>query len=179
VGAQELGERAEGEAPSDTPALVALYHHISSKEVLLYDICKLSLRKITDDILALAPDEDVTVERLHSLIAAHVNRALKERDLHATMLTEFRELSPAHRREVVNLRAAYEELWRKQLAAGQAKGLIRSDIDARYLTLSLLNLLNWTIFWYEPTGALSSSELAEIFFQLYMNGAHGGVPDPH
>ena len=68
------------------------------------------------------------------------------------------------------MRARYETLWRDQLAAGQKKGLIRSDIDVRYLTLSLLNLLNWTIFWYEPTGRMSPTELAEVFFAVYVEG---------
>jgi hypothetical protein len=99
-----------------------------------------------------------------------MNRALSERDMHATMLTEFRELSADDRRKVIEMRARYESLWREQLAAGQKKGLIRSDIDVRYLTLSLLNLLNWTIFWYEPSGPMSPADLAEVFFAVHMTG---------
>lgn len=154
----------------------SLYHHISSKEMLLYEICLTALRGITEDFIAVAPDDNVTMGRLRSLFVAHMNRAMRGRDLHATMLIEFRELSEDHRRVVLALRAEYEALWRKQLVAGQVKGIIRSDLDAKYLTLTLLNLLNWAIFWYDPSGPLSPAELAAIFFAVYIEGAEERPP---
>lgn len=154
----------------------SLYHHISSKEVLLYEICVRSLQNITEDFERAAATPGTFNERIPRLFLAHTERALKERDGHATMLTEFRELSPDHRDEVVRGRARFESLWRTQIEQGQAEGWVRDDIDAKYLTLTLLNMLNWTIFWYEPSAELSPEQLAGIFCSIFLDGA-GGTPD--
>jgi hypothetical protein len=113
----------------------------------------------------------VTAERIRALFHVHVDRALGDRDMHATMLTEFRELSSPHRDEVLAMRTRYERLWQDQLAAGQQRGVIRADIDVRYLTLSALNMLNWSIFWYRADGELNTEELADVFFTIYVEGA--------
>lgn len=148
----------------------SLYHHISSKEVLLYEICIRSLSHIIDDFEQTVSRTSKDPDRIRALFTTHLDCAITERDMHATMLTEFRELSPRHRREVIKLRAEYEALWREQLEAGQQDGWIRSDIDAKYLTLTLLNMLNWTIFWYEPGGELKPGELADLFYKVYAEG---------
>lgn len=148
-----------------------LYHYTSNKESLLYEICLESLQRISTDLKNARAGMPGSLDRLRSMFRAHTVRALGDRDLHATMLTEFRELSAVHRQRVVRERGKYESLWRQELEAGQAAGVIRSDISAKLLTLSLLNLLNWTIFWYEPDGDLSPEELADVFANVYLEGA--------
>ena len=55
-----------------------------------------------------------------------------------------------------------------------AQGRLRTDIDVKYLALSLLNLLNWTIFWYQPGGSLEPEQLADILATIFIEGA--GAP---
>jgi hypothetical protein len=35
----------------------------------------------------------------------------------------------------------------------------------------MLNLLNWTIFWYSPDGELTPDQLAEQFRRIFLFGA--------
>ena len=165
---RQLGDRVGIRGPS-------LYHHISSKEDLLHEICIRSLEDISLDLALASEGRESSPELLRDLIIAHTSRALNDRDMHATMLTEFRELSLQHRKEVVKLRADYEMTWRTLLKEGQELGWIRSDVDAKYLALTLLNTLNWTIFWYEPDAGLRPAELAEIFSKTFLEGAAGPV----
>lgn len=171
--------RARGYARSSTRQLgdllgirgASLYHHIRSKEDILYEICVRSLTTITEDVEAAVAIDAPMEERLRAMVRAHVVRALSDRDLHATMLAELRELSDERREDILERRRAYERLVREQLERGQAEGALRTDVDAKYLGLALLNLLNWTIFWFEPGAGLDPEELADVLFEIFFRGS--------
>ena len=48
--------------------------------------------------------------------------------------------------------------------------VIRNDVDPKLLTVALLNLLNWTIFWFEPGGGLQADDLGEVLAKIYLQG---------
>jgi AcrR family transcriptional regulator len=174
--------REKGFAATSTRALSerlgiqnsSLYHHIRSKDDLLYSISMEAVRHmdetldavLADDTYALAPAS----ERLRRVITAHLTAALGDRDMHATALFEMRALPPERRDEVVAARAGYELRLREILVQAQGSGDVVADASAQYLTLALLNLLNWSIFWYRPDGDLTIVELAEILSNVYLTG---------
>ncbi|HEX4110419.1 MAG TPA: TetR/AcrR family transcriptional regulator [Solirubrobacteraceae bacterium] len=145
-----------------------LYHHVQSKEAILEWLCIESLRRVTADVREVIERED---EPLRPMIERHLLVALADRDMHATMLLESGSLSGERRARVVALRRDYELLVEGVIAAEQREGRLRSDYEARPLTLSLLNLLNWTIFWYEPQGAMSAADVARMLASVYLDGA--------
>jgi hypothetical protein len=91
--------------------------------------------------------------------------------MHAVMLTELRSLEAEKRDEVIALRDGYEQLIFGVLDEQQALGNLRRDIDARLMTLALLDLLNWAIFWFQPGGTLTADALAEVLGEIFINGA--------
>ncbi len=151
----------------------SLYHHVRSKEDLLYEICVASLEHIQLAVQTAVDAVDDPLERVRTLIRAHVMAMLLDQDKHSTMLTELRALSTQRRVEIVKLRDGYEDLVRDVLAQAQAAGALRPDLPAKYLSLSLLNLLNWAIFWFERDGELSSENVADVLTTIYLNGATG------
>jgi hypothetical protein len=64
----------------------------------------------------------------------------------------------------------------RTIAEGQACHTIRGDRSAKELTLGLLNLLNWTIFWYRPNGELTPDSIADLMITIFVDGV--GVSDP-
>jgi AcrR family transcriptional regulator len=168
--------RRKGYAQSSTRELAemlgirkaTLYHHISSKEELLEALCVESLRRLTADVSEVIERVE---EPLRPMIEMHLTVALRDRDMHATMLTEHGALSPERRARVIALRRDYESLLGDVIAADQAAGRLRDDIEARYLTLALLNLLNWTIFWFDPEGELPPERFAQMLADIYLGGA--------
>lgn len=148
----------------------SLYHHISTKEDLLFEISIRSLTHIIDAVRA-AAEAAPPEQRMQALIRAHLETALAEQDMHATMLIELNHLTLERRAAVVAKRAAYEQLVAREIAQAQAAGLLRADLSARQLTLALLNLLNWTIFWYRVEGADTAASLAEWMGSLFLHGA--------
>jgi len=148
----------------------SLYHYVERKDDLLSDICMESLRRIDSEV-AKAAEGASTANRVSRVIHAHVRSALVDRDLHTVMLIELRALSPTRHGEVVKRRDMYEERIRGIIRMGQEDGLLRSDVKTEYLTLALLNLLNWTIFWYQPSGPLSPEELGDLLATQFLDGA--------
>ncbi|QYJ16596.1 HTH-type transcriptional repressor KstR2 [Rubrobacter xylanophilus DSM 9941] len=157
----------------------SLYHHMESKEELLYDICVESLGNIRSAVEAAVEGVEDPLERVRALIRAHVVSMLMDKEKHATMLTEMRSLSEKRRREVIRLRDEYERLVRSVLAEAQEAGVLRDDLSAKQLALCLLNLMNWAIFWFRSGEELSPERLAEVFTTLFLEGAGtGGEASP-
>jgi AcrR family transcriptional regulator len=147
----------------------SLYHHIKSKDELLYRICMTSLDRITasvEEACAAAPQEI----RLAAAIKAHCSVALRDQDMHAVMLGEMRALTPENQRKVRNRRSNYERIIRDLIAADQEAGRLRTDMNAKLLTLALLNLLNWTIFWYHFDGPWAPDALSAALSEIFMHG---------
>jgi AcrR family transcriptional regulator len=148
----------------------SLYHHIRSKEDLLHDISMQSLAHIHEAVTAAATTAE-PCDRLSAVITAHLKTALSDRDMHATMLTELRSMNPEHRAEVLGRRDDYDKIILEVLEDEQAEGRLRCDLSAHMLKLALLNLLNWTIFWYRPDGEQTITELASTLSDLFVHGA--------
>ena len=148
----------------------SLYYHIESKEKLLYDLCVESLGNIHGAVAEAVADTTDPLDRVRAMIRAHVVAMLKDREKHATMLTELKALSPALQVEIVRLRDEYDSLVQSILSEAQDSGVLWKEASAKELELALLNLLNWTIFWYRPNGELSPENLAELFEKIYLGG---------
>ena len=147
----------------------SLYHHIKSKEDLLYEISIQSLDHIQNAVTAAATASD-SEHRLAAIIAAHLETSLNERDMHATMLTELRSMSMDRRSDVLERRDRYEQTILDAIGDEQDAGRLRADLNKNLLMLSLLNLLNWTIFWYRPDGDQTIPELASSLHDVFVNG---------
>ena len=149
----------------------SLYHHINSKEDLLYQISVNSLEHIINGVAAAVEASDDPIERVRTLIHAHVASMIADQNKHSVMLTELRALSPGRRTEIVAMRDEYERLVAGVLGGACVSGALRSDVPVKVLALSLLNLLNWSIFWFQRDGGLSPAMLAEYLATLYLSGA--------
>jgi hypothetical protein len=87
-------------------------------------------------------------------------------------MTQMDSLTPEHREVIYGLRRAYEHRLRTIIEAGQRRGDIRMDLEAKYLTLAMSNLVNWSIFWFGDSGdKLSVHEWAAILKTIFMDGA--------
>ncbi|GAC1302347.1 MAG: TetR/AcrR family transcriptional regulator [Vulcanimicrobiaceae bacterium] len=149
----------------------SLYHHIRSKEDLLFEISVDSLEHITRDVTAAVEAVDDPLERVRALIHAHVATMIADQNKHSVMLTELRAFTPGRRAQIVALRDRYEAVIAAVLERACRAGSLRSDVPVKYLVLSLLNLLNWSIFWFQRDGSLSPRQLADCFTTLFLSGA--------
>jgi cyclohexanecarboxylate-CoA ligase len=148
----------------------SLYHHIASKEELLYRICRESIERIIHTVKS-ATLEGPIEERVPRLIHGHITEMLANHDMNATMLLELRALTGDFRVKIITLRDQYETFVRTTVAGAQDQGLLRTDITDRHLTLMLMSLLNWPMVWFRPDGELTAAELGDLIMRLFLEGA--------
>ncbi len=170
---------AKGYAATSTREIAAglglrkasLYYHIETKEDLLHAICKSSLEQIRGDVEEALKDVQAPLDRVQTLIAAHIESTLRDQDKHAATMAEMHLLSAARRDEIAALRDGYEDLVSRELSGAQKAGLLRKDVPLKHLSLSLLGLMNRVAVWYRRKGPLAPEHLGSLYANLFLLGA--------
>jgi TetR/AcrR family transcriptional regulator, cholesterol catabolism regulator len=147
------------------------YYYFPSKEDLLRQIRQDALDEITAAVTKAVDGALSGSDAVTRMIHAHVGTIVQSQHAHTTMLSELRSLNGQHREAIVAARDRYEALVRSVLASAKDDGSLKTSIELEPLTLLLLNLLNWTIFWYRPHLAMTGDELADRMVTLFLHGA--------
>jgi len=155
----------------------SLYHHIQSKEDLLYEImryCSTALLARMEPVVA-APLP--SAEKLTRFIETHLDTVIALRPEFRVLVRELRSLPPARREKIVKFRDQYETLVRKIIADGVAAGGYRR-IDPKYAGFVILGVCNWFGQWYSLRGPLSRPEIARTFADLLLLGLGAPAVSP-
>jgi DNA-binding GntR family transcriptional regulator/AcrR family transcriptional regulator len=148
-----------------------LYYHVKGKEDLLYLIIKSSIETLEADVNKALEGATCPFEQLAVLIQAHCISLLRDQTQHATALAEVRALSQERLAEIVGMRKSYQRRIRQIIDAGQNRGVIRGDVEPRYLASMLLGLLDRTVEWRRKSGPLGPAEIAHDLCDIYLFGA--------
>ena len=147
----------------------SLYHHVSSKQEILLALLNQALELLFERISAICSQNIPADEKLSQMIRAYLQILAENTDLSSVLLFEHRSLErKQHARHVPN-RDKFEALWRAVLEEGVAAKLFTCD-DPALTARAILGILNWTITWYRPEGALSIDEVADNYSTLLLNG---------
>jgi len=148
----------------------SLYAHIGSKEELLFDVANDGGDRFLERAeLALNLDATAT-QRLHALMAGHVETAIEHLDAASVFLTEWRYLSDAPRATIRSKRDRYEAIATTIVQDGITSGEFRADADVRFAVLLFLSAGNWVYEWVRPEGSLTPTEIGERFAELIVRG---------
>jgi AcrR family transcriptional regulator len=148
-----------------------LYYHVESKEDLLFLICQSSLTQIRTDVESALADVEDPLERMQTLISSHIESLLRDEAAHSTTFTEMHALSAERFAQIMELRDNYENLVRRVMREAQDAGVLRADIEVKYLSLALLGMMNRVMVWYRRGGPLSPSQIGRLFSMLFLAGA--------
>lgn len=148
----------------------SLYHHVSSKEDLLFEICRAALAELLNAAETSVSGVSDPLERLQRLVRAALSTQLQNQKTHATMAFELRSVSRARQGELLAVFDRYRELARRVIGDAQAAGALRDDIEPRYFALSLWNIMSWVLLWYRPDGTFTRDALARHILDLWLNG---------
>src|SRR5438128_5135491 len=121
-----------------------LYHHVTSKESLLYTVLDYGL-DLTESYVV-KPIEEIAdpLQRLKTMIDLHLQLVLEERNLEVTgLLHECKTLSPADRTRINRRKKEYVKMTSKLIADVVKKQNIK-DVNPKLAAFALLGMLNWT-----------------------------------
>ena len=147
----------------------SLYHHVSSKQEILFELLDRALELLLERIAPIASLDLPADEGLCKMIREYLLILAENTDLSAVLLFEHRSLEGRqHARHVPN-RDKFEALWREVLMDGVRARQFACD-DVPLTTRAILGILNWTITWYRPNGSLTVEQIADHYSNLLLNG---------
>jgi TetR/AcrR family transcriptional regulator, cholesterol catabolism regulator len=146
------------------------FYHFKTKQDILVAVMEQGLAeglRKTEEVMALPlPPE----QKLVRLIRAQLGTILEEdSDFIPVLLYDWRSLSPANRRRIVELKDRYDALWQHVIDDLQRLGHMPGD--AQLVRLLLLGAVNWTGRWYRGDGRLSLDKVAEDAARLFLRGS--------
>src|SRR5262245_9880445 len=146
-----------------------LYHYISSKESLLFDIITLGLDSIDEEVVeptrAVADPE----ERFLDIVLRHALLATCNDGVITLLIDEVHALPQPQRKKINLRRRKYFEYVRGVLRELEAVGRLQ-DIDPTVAAFSVVGAIMWLPQWFRPGGRLSSEEVAEETVQFITAG---------
>lgn len=146
----------------------ALYHHIGSKERLLFEIVTLHVVEVVEQARAVR-DAPVTcdekVRRLSRLMMGTIASHLPE---WTVFFRDVGALSGPLRREALSVRAAFEDVWIDVIDEGVRAGEFR-ELDP-IVVKGILGMHNYSNVWIRPRGRLAPEEIADAFAELLLGG---------
>jgi TetR/AcrR family transcriptional regulator, cholesterol catabolism regulator len=147
----------------------SLYHHVSSKQEILFELLDRALELLLERISPIASLDLPAEERLRRMIREYLLILAENTDLSAVLLFEHRSLEGRqHARHIPN-RDKFENLWREVLKDGVRSRQFACD-DIPLSARAILGILNWTITWYKPHGPLTVQQIADQYSNLLLNG---------
>ena len=147
----------------------SLYHHIASKEDLLWEVARDGARAFHEALDAVP--EGRVADRIRLALRAHLAVVAAQLDVATVFVREWRFLSGERREAFLAERRRYEERIRDLFRDGVEQSELRTDLDEGAAALLFLSAANWAYTWLKP-GA-DTDALADRFYVLVMDGMRG------
>src|SRR5262245_32890938 len=141
----------------------SLYHHIESKEDLLWEVARdgaAAFHAALDAVPAEAP----AGERIRLALRGHLAVVAGQLEEATVFVREWRYLEGERRDAFLAERRRYEERIRELFREGRELGQLRSDLDEAIAALLFLSAANWAYTWLQAGRA--TDELADRFYAL-------------
>jgi TetR/AcrR family transcriptional regulator, cholesterol catabolism regulator len=149
--------------------VASLYNYISGKEDLLFLIMQDGVDEINASLDQALEGAEDPLDRLKLGLQSHILHHAHRRHLGAVSHTEVRSLTGELRTKMVQLRREHERRWERLVIEGMKAGII-APAEPRVVVYGLLAVGQSVSRWYDPTGKLPASELAEQLADLLLFG---------
>jgi AcrR family transcriptional regulator len=153
-----------------------LYHHIGSKDQLLYEIMNYGMDILQETVLdKVGHIEDPRV-KLRQTIIGHIDLIVRARDLEITViLHENRSLKGSLHKKINARKRAYIDYLEDLIAKVQAQQAHEPLVKPHIAAFALLGIINWLYQWYRPEGPIKQNELASDFADFFFRGLLGSA----
>ncbi len=146
----------------------ALYHYFPDKEAILYACHLESLAELERLVPEARARFSRASQQLAHVIREHV-RVMTDTLQGSPLAFEVTALSPAHQREIIAGRDAYERALREIIERGIRAGEFRRT-NSKIAVFAILGAINWIARWYRPEGPFHARELGERFAEHLLGG---------
>lgn len=151
-----------------------LYHHVGSKDRLLFEIQNYGMDILEESVLAPIKDVADPREKLRRTIIGHIDLIVRARDQEITViLHENRSLSGPLRKKLNARKRAYIDYLVDLIGRVQEQASGPPLIKPRLAAFALLGMINWLYQWYSTQGPVKQDELAKVYVDFFLRGLLG------
>src|SRR5882672_7209639 len=148
----------------------SLYHHIASKEDLLWEVAWEGAGAFHGALDAVSA-EAAPADRIRLALRAHLAVVAGQLDIATVFVREWRYLEGERHERFVAERRRYEERIRELFREGVEGSQLRTDLDVPTAALLFLSAANWAYTWLRP-GA-DTGALADRLYAALLDGMRG------
>lgn len=148
-----------------------IYNYFSNKEQLLIEILHEEVEYLYNLVKHLDIDETTSpLDQLRFIIVSHIDLTLGGRRVSGmTFDIALKSLSAMARKNIVGIRDKYESILRKVIRRGIERGEF-VEVDEKMAAIMIISMIVRTRLWYSPGGENTPHEIADIIFNLAVNG---------
>ena len=146
------------------------YYYFTSKETLLMDI---HLRYI-DDLLVrqnkILNSNESCRNQLTGIVGLLINDIQTQGSNVRVYFREMRHLSEENSIVIKNKRRMFHLTIEQLIKEGIEKKEFRENLEPKMTTFAILGVTNWSYEWFDPSGTVSSKELASMYMDFILHG---------
>lgn len=146
----------------------SIYHYVRGKEALLAEICSESVRRQVQIARKIVEKGGPARDALFCLIKSLVTEIIRNRQRALVSMREMNYLTGEYRKNVLKLRAEYEEHWRTVLRRAVAEGLI--DEHSEFDMNAILGMVNYSAIWIHRAPGERVDTIAVRFTRIALQG---------
>lgn len=138
-----------------------IYHYYPSKEDILYAVMSSHIDQLVADVDVVLAQPGDAAAHLTALIHAFMAHYVGAADRQKVLLNELDNLPDEARASIVSKQRHLIDATQSLLVALHP-ALGKDAPRARAKTMLLFGMINWTHTWYDPTGAITPGEVADM-----------------
>ena len=147
-----------------------LYHHIGSKEELLFEIMSYGMDLFEQKVLSRVMPIADPLERLRATLRGHVLLVIRDRPKEVTVILHESNALKGRYRDRINIRKKryihfLEKTFKELVKSGVAR-----RVDPSVAAFAMLGMINWIYQWYLPGGRLNEDALADALGDVFLGG---------
>ena len=148
-----------------------LYHHFGTKEKLLFSIEKDTIKPILEELRKIASLDMPPLDHLVLLLRTHLNYMGTHLNMSKILIAN-QDISVPGRKKYKEeaqkeIFTIYRTVIERQLESVGRQG------NSSILTLSVLGVMNWFLFWYKEDGSLPMQAVIEYLIDFTLYGING------
>jgi len=145
------------------------YHHMTSKEEMLYRISFQILSVTIANIDNVLKSDVAYPIRMQRIVGCFVNLMAHHQAFISVYFEEKRNLTPSHLEEMTKLEGHIVEMMKGFYREGVKVGVFR-DLDPAIAIRGILGMCLWMTRWHRGTGRLSPETISQQFNVLLADG---------
>jgi len=151
-----------------------LYHHVSSKDMLLFEIMNYGMDILDETVIAKVKQIPDPRERLRQTIIGHIDLVVRARDMEITViLHENRSLKGILRKKINTRKKAYIKYLEDLIAQVQEQSGMPPKLSPHVAAFVVLGMVNWLYQWYHLQGAVKQEEISSAYVDFFFRGLLG------